>query len=64
MPPAEPAGLDVGAGLHAGIAERAEIGLARQVAEAHAGMLLEDGGVGANHVDVAHGCSLVGFRGI
>src|SRR5882757_3738523 len=28
--------------------------LARQVGEAHAGMLLEDGGVSADHVDVAH----------
>jgi hypothetical protein len=54
---AQPARLDVGAVLLAGIGERTHIGLSRQVTEAHAGMLLEDGGIGADHIDVAHGCS-------
>jgi hypothetical protein len=46
--------LDVRAGLHAGILQGAEIGLAREVAEAQARVLLEDGRVGADYVNIAH----------
>ena len=52
---AHPARLDVGACLHAGIRKRPEIGLAREVAEAHARVLLEGRGVGTDDIDVAHG---------
>ena len=52
---AQPAGLDVGALVHPGVLQGAEIGLAGEVAETQAGVFLEDGRIGADHVDVAHG---------
>src|SRR6185437_2642453 len=51
---AQPARFDVGAGLHAGILQGPEIGLAREVAEAQAGVLLEGRRVGTDDVNIAH----------
>src|SRR6185312_4897428 len=51
---AQPARFDVGAGLHAGIPQGPEIGFAREVAEAQAGVLLEGRRVGTDDVNIAH----------
>jgi len=60
----QPSRFDIGAGLHAGVLECAHVGLAREVTEAHAGVLLECGGVGSNYIDIAHVFLSVGFAGI
>ena len=47
--------------VHAGVGQGTHIGLAGEVAEAQAGVLLEDGRIGADHVDVAHGAVSSGW---